>query len=212
MAKFHHLYHGGLGCFIRNMYQSFLTGGCCSCPAEINPSQTVDAAFLDKAAQLGTAGHKGYTDAALSRTLDWFPRLVDTSFGFDANNCLVASEDNGRMQVGFAQYIKCVPIAQDDTIGLVVIPPHSLLQGVAIMVEVPEAGVVFDVVEVRSGKKLGSIDCATIDSKWFALPAGDQWLNKQRMVALVAKSYPAAGPKSLRITTSPVITDPWNGN
>lgn len=212
MAKFHHLYHGGLGSMIRPMYQSFLQGGCCECPAALDPNAIVDAAYLDKAVQLGLAGHKGYTAAALSRTLDWYGSLVDQSFSFDENKCLVAGDNNGRIQVGFQQYIKCMKIAQDDSLGLAVIPPHSLLQGVAVMVEVPEAGVVFDVVEQRSGKKLGTIDCATVDSKWFALPDADQWLNKQRMVTLVAKSYPAAGPKNLRITTSPVIIEPWNGN
>jgi len=216
MAKFHHLYHGGLGGFIRPMYQSYLHGGCCDCPSEIDPNAVVDAAYLDSAIQLGLAGHKGYTVAGMSRTLDWFPTLVDQSYSFDANNCLIAGnvhdDVQGRVQVGFQQYIKCMKIAQDDTLGLVVIPRHSLLQGVAVMVEVPEAGVVFDVVEQRSGTVLGTVDCATADSYWFALPDADQWLNKQRMVSLVAKSYPAAGLTKLRITTSPVVTEPWNGN
>lgn len=214
MAKFHHLYHGGgnLGGFVRPMYQQYLGSGCCSCPPQLDTSVTVDAAWLDKSLQLGLAGHKGYTDAALSRTLDWYPNLVDQSYGFNSDKCLVAGDNNGRIQVAFQQYLKCMPIAQDDTIGIAVIPAHSLMQGVAVMVEVAEAGIVFDVMEARSGAKLGTIDCATVGSKWFALPANDQWNQGQRMVTLVAKSFPAAGAKSLRLTTSPVITEPWNGN
>lgn len=212
MAKFHHLYHGGLGGMIRPMYQSFLQGGCCECPPQLDPNAVVDAEYLDKSVQLGQAGHKGYTTAGMSRTLDWFGNLVDHAYSFDDNKCLVAGENQGRVQVGFQQYIKCMKIAQDDTLGLVVIPPHSLMQGVAVMVEVPESGVVFDVVEQRSGTVLGSVDAATAGSKWFALDAADQWLDKQRMVVLVAKSYPAAGPKNLRITVSPMITDLWSGS
>lgn len=212
MAKFHHLYHGGLGSMIRPMYQSYLQGGCCDCPAELDPNAVVDAAYLDKSVQLGQAGHKGYTTAGMSRTLDWYGNLVDNGYAFDENKCLVAGENQGRVQVGFQQYIKCMKIAQDDTLGLVVIPPHSLMQGVAVMVEVAEAGVVFDVVEQRTGAVLGTVDTATVGSQWFALPAAKQWNKGQRMVSLVAKSYPAAGPKQLRITVSPMTTDLWNGS
>lgn len=212
MAKFHHLYHGGMGGFIRTMYASFLAGGCCPCPTAIDPNTVVDADYLDKHVQLDIAGHKGYVDAGLSRTLDWFPTLVDTGYSLDADNCVVAGENNGRIQVGFQQYVKCMKIAQDDTLGMVVIPAHTRLQGVAVQVENPEAGVTFDVVEIRSGEVLGTIDCATADSKWFALPAAEEWLNKQRMVGLVAKSYPAAGPKALRITVAPVVQSPWTGS
>ena len=211
MAKFHHLYHGGgnLGGFVRPMYQQYLASGCCACPPQLDTNVTVDAAWLDSSLQLGLAGHKGYTDAALSRTLDFYGNLVDQSYSFDSNKCLVAGDNNGRIQVALQQYLKCQPIAQDDTIGIAVISPHTLLQGVAVMVEVAEAGIVFDVVEMRSGAVLGTVDCSAVGSQWFKV---DEWEQGQRMVALVAKSFPAAGAKSLRITTSPVIIEAWNGN
>lgn len=209
MAKFHHLYHGGLGGMIRPMYESMLSYGTCSCHPALDTSTTPD---LDAGVQLGLAGHKGYTVAGMSRTLAFTDQLVDRSYSLDANKCLVAGEDNGEAQVGFQQYLKCVKIAQDDTLGLVVIPAHSLLNGVAVMVERAEVGVTFDVIEVRSGEVLGTVDCSNVDSAWFKLPDADQWLNKQRMVALVAKSFPAATPKNLKITVSPVVTEPWNGN
>jgi hypothetical protein len=227
MAQFHHLYQGGLRTPTPELYPQNLGNGqvapcapaCFTCVDSTLPPNL-------NGEDIGASAHKVDVAFGISRTLDFYPSIVDASFiQVPGSCCIEPNQNNGRMQVGFQQYLRCHNIAQGDTIGMSIIPARTLLHGVGWWVENSESGVMFDVYEVRSGYKLGSIDASSTGSGWFSVaginavtsetpdvPQAEAWFSHNGLIALVPTTWPSTCIANLRITISPVIFDPFTGN
>lgn len=210
--SFHHLYHGGYTTQFRQLYPQNMSigapddcAGNCPIPSDPNAAPDLDVAGYE------VAGHKTEVAFGISRTLDFYPALVDDSYELNGN-CVVAGQANSRIQIGLQQYLKCFTIAEDDVIGMSIIPAESVMIGTWVKVESAEAGVSFDVIEQRSGAVIGSVDASTTGTYWFPTAAADQFHVGNRLVALEVKAWPTELPKNLRITVSPVVFAPDTGN
>jgi hypothetical protein len=208
----HHLYHGGGRTpqdvlFPQNV--AGWAGDACAddCPMSIDPNAPMTTELLD-AVRTEAAGHKIHVAYGLSRTLDFYPALIDTGYTL-RQDCLLPTENTGRLQVGLQQYLACHPLAENDTIYPVVIPPDCFLLGVYWKVEVPEDGVTFTLGSVREGVPSTEIIGGAAASGWIAVGT---WLPRADALALIVNTLPAEILTRLRLTVSAVVLCPDTGN
>lgn len=208
----HHLYHGGGRTpqdvlFPQNA--AGWAGDVCAddCPASIDPGALLTPDLLD-AVRTEAAGHKVHVAFGLSRTLDFYPALIDTGYTL-RQDCLVPTENTGRLQVALQQYLACHPLAENDVIYPVVIPPDCLLLGVYWKVEVPEEGVSFTLGSVREGVPSTEINGGAVASGWVEV---GNWLPRADALTLTINTLPAEILTRLRLTVSAVVLRPDTGN
>jgi hypothetical protein len=209
---YHHLYHGGgktpQDVLFPQNAAGWIRDACAEdCPASIDPNAALSTELLD-AVQTEAAGHKIHVAYGLSRTLDFYPALIDTGYTL-RQDCLVPTENTGRLQVGLQQYLACHPLAENDVIYPVVLPPDSFVFGVYWKVEMPEEGVTFTLASVRESIPSTAINAATPASGWIAV---NQWNERADALTLTVTALPAEILTRLRLTISPVILQPDTGN
>lgn len=209
---YHHLYHGGgktpQDVLFPQNAAGWIRDACADdCPASIDPNAPLSIELLD-AVQTEAAGHKIHVAYGLSRTLDFYPALIDTGYTL-RQDCLVPTENTGRLQVGLQQYLACHPLVENDVIYPVVLPPDCFVFGVYWKVEVPEEGVTFTLASVREGIPSTAINAATPASGWIAV---NQWNERADALTLTVTALPAEILTRLRLTISPVILQPDTGN
>lgn len=209
---YHHLYHGGgktpQDVLFPQNAAGWIRDACADdCPASIDPYAALTTELLD-AVQTEAAGHKIHVAYGLSRTLDFYPALIDTGYTL-RQDCLVPTENTGRLQVGLQQYLACHPLAENDVIYPVVLPPDCFVLGVYWKVEMPEEGVTFTLASVREAVPSTEINAATPASGWIAV---NQWNERADALTLTVTALPAEILTRLRLTISPVILQPDTGN
>lgn len=209
---FHHLYLGGGRTpqdvlFPQNA--AGWAGDVCAddCPTTLDPNTPLTSDILD-AVRTEAAGHKIHVAYGLSRTLDFYPALIDTGYVL-RQDCLVPTENTGRLQVGLQQYLACHPLAENDLLYPVVIPPHCFVMGVYWKVDVPEDGVSFSLGSVREGIPSTEINGGLAGSGWIAV---NHWVDRADAVTLLATALPAEALTRLRLTISVVVLHPETGN
>lgn len=209
---YHHLYHGGgktpQDVLFPQNAAGWIRDACADdCPASIDPNAELTTELLD-AVQTEAAGHKIHVAYGLSRTLDFYPALIDTGYTL-RQDCLVPTENTGRLQVGLQQYLACHPLAENDVIYPVVLPPDCYVFGVYWNVEMPEEGVSLTLASVREAIPSTEINAATPASGWIAV---NQWNERADALTLTVTALPAEILTRLRLTISPVILQPDTGN
>lgn len=209
---YHHLYHGGGRTPQDVLFPQNAAGWTrdpCTddCPLTIDPNAPLSTELLD-AVRTEAAGHKLHVAYGLSRTLDFYPALIDTGYTL-RQDCLVPTEHTGRLQVGLQQYFACHPFVEQDIVYPVVLPPACFVLGVYWKVEVPEEGAAFSLGSVRETVPTTAIDAAVAATGWIAVNA---WLPRADALQLTATALPAEPLTRLRLTVSPVILYPDTGN
>lgn len=209
---FHHLYLGGGQTPQDVLFPQNAVGWAADvcadgCPVTLDPNTPLTADILD-AVRTEAAGHKIHVAYGLSRTLDFYPALIDTGYTLH-QDCLVPTENTGRLQVGLQQYLACHPLAENDLIYPVVIPPDCFVLGVYWKVEVPEDGVTFSLGSVREGIPSTDINAGVAASGWIAV---NHWVDRADAVTLLATALPAEILTRLRLTISAVVLHPDTGN
>ena len=208
----HHLYLGG-GRLPQDLLfpqnaAGWIRDACADdCPASIDPYAPLTTELLD-AVQTEAAGHKIHVAYGLSRTFDFYPALIDTGYTL-RQDCLVPTENTGRLQVGLQQYLACNPLSENDVIYPVVIPPDCFVFGIYWKVEMPEEGVTFSLGSVREGIPATEINAAVAASGWIEV---GQWRDRADALTLTATSLPAEILTRLRLTVSAVVLHPNTGN
>jgi hypothetical protein len=209
---YHHLYHGGgrtpQDVLFPQNAAGWIRDACADeCPAIIDPNAALSTELLD-AVRTEAAGHKVHVAFGLSRTLDFYPALIDTGYTLQ-QDCVVPSENTGRLQVGLQQYLTCHPLAENDVIYPVVLPPDCFVLGIYWKVEVPEEGVSFSLGSVREGIPTTEVNAAVAGSGWIAV---NQWIDRADAVTLTVTALPAEILTRLRLTVSAVVLHPNTGN
>lgn len=207
---YHHLYHGGgktpFDALFPQNAAGWVDDGCSPCPtpADLHGELTTD--LLDRV-RTEAAGHKLHVAYGLSRSLDFYPALVDTGYTLQGD-CLVPNGDEGRLQPGLQQHLVCHAIATEDVIYPIVIPPGCFLHGVYWKVESPEPGVTLAASTVR-GAFTEAID-ASVEGSGYAVV--NAWQPLADAVTLSVNGWPASGATKLRLTISAVIFHPDIGS
>jgi hypothetical protein len=207
---FHHLYHGGGKTPFDALFPQNVAGwideGCTDCPTPADLAGALTTELLDRV-RTEAAGHKVHVAYGLSRSLDFYPGLVDTGYTM-RGDCVVPNGDEGRLQPGLQQHLICHDIAPEDIIYPIVIPPGCFLHGVYWKVEAPETGVTMIASTVR-GAFTAAIDAATLGEGYVLVNA---WQSLADAITLSVTGWPAAGATKLRLTMSAVILHPDTGS
>ena len=144
------------------------------------------------------------------------PAAHKEPIAFGITRLLDFSQLDGRRQAGLQQYLERTaadgkPLQANDLVTLSAIPARSLLLGVAWGVEIPEAGVSFNLKLLRGGQTLVTgVNAATVDSD--AQMVTPQWFKDSDFVVAEFTSFPANGAKELRFWVSPMLLVPKLGN
>ena len=207
---FHHLYHGGgktpFDALFGQNAAGWIDDGCTVCPTPVDLAGALTTELLDRV-HTEAAGHKVHVAYGLSRSLDFYPGLVDTSYTM-RGDCVVPNRDEGRLQPGLQQYLVCQDIAAEDVIYPIVIPPGCFLHGVYWKVESAETGVTLAASTVR-GAFNATIDGAVLGSDYIVVNA---WQPLADAVTLSVTGWPATGATKLRLTVSAIVFHPDTGN
>lgn len=207
---YHHLYHGGgktpFDALFGQNAAGWINDGCNACPTPADLAGALTTELLDRV-NTEAAGHKLHVAYGLSRSLDFYPGLVDTGYTM-RGDCVVPNGDEGRLQPGLQQYLVCHDIGSEDVIYPIVIPPGCFLHGFYWKVESAETGVSFQASTVR-GAFDAPIDASVLGSDYVVVNA---WQPVADAVTLAVAGWPAAGPTKLRLTVSAVVFHPDTGS
>lgn len=207
---FHHLYHGGgktpFDALFGQNAAGWIDDGCTACPTPADLAGALTTELLDRV-NTEAAGHKVHVAYGLSRSLDFYPGLVDTGYTM-RGDCVVPNGDEGRLQPGLQQYLVCQDIVAEDVIYPIVIPPGCFLHGVYWKVESAETGVTLQASTVR-GVFTAAIDGAVLGDGYILVNA---WQPLADAVTLTVSGWPATGATKLRLTVSAIIFHPDTGN
>jgi hypothetical protein len=208
---YHHLYHGGGRTPFDTLFPQNLAGWknspCNDCPVTVDAFDELTPQVLDLV-QVEAAGHKVHVAYGLSRTLDFFPNDVDTSYDLQGD-CVIPNDGSGRFQAGLQQYLSCHPIRAGDTLYPIIIPPNCEFYALYWAVEAPEDGIVMVLSDVRGQIGNTTIDCSVKATGWEPV---NEWLHYADALRLQVQSGSSAPLNKLRLTVSAVVFHPDTGN
>lgn len=153
-------------------------------------------------AKLRAAAHKGPSEYALTRTLDF------------KNDYALAEFVRNQLAAG-------APLAQGDVLGSVIIPANYLLKGVFVRVETPVVGLTLTLntrATSVAAVAFGTVNCAVAGSSYRspgeaaggitegAVTGGQSFANVPRILDVTLTAVGAAGLGALRIHISPLLS------
>lgn len=145
------------------------------------------------------------------------PAAHKEPIAFGITRLLDFSELDGRRQAGLQQYLEQAagdgtPLQQGDICTLSAIPSRSLLLGFAWEVEVPEAGVTFDIKTLYGALTLETGVNAGAPGSSGALLDKPLWIADGDYLTVEFTTFPAKGASTLRFSVTPIVLTPKLGN